>query len=592
METYRPSSGGLLVPTAAFRELYPEPIQQAALQDGPMPPGTRRPVGDGLENILAGLGTGRDKASYTGWTFPRLLTRQDLENMYRVSWLAKRIVNAPADDMTREWRAHSFDDGRGTENRRMEQAEKWFGVRHKVNEALRWARLYGGSLIIVGTADTQAQPRRMAEPLEIDRIPRGGLRYLMVADRWRCPSSGKIEADPASPHFGMPESYLLADTGYEIHHSRVVRFDGERLPWSSWRQNALWHDSALQHVLDALKGCDTTVAAIATMMFEANVDILKLSSLDAKLSRKDGEALLHKRFRMAATMKSFNHLFMLDETETYEKKSNSFANLDKIMQEFYAYVAGAAGIPLTRLFGRSPGGLNATGDSDLENYYTRIASDQETELRPRLETLDAILYRHELGAIPDDAGFEFNSLWELTDKEQAEVEEKRANRDRAYVDMGAVTPGLVARELKDRGTYRAMTDDDLLDAEEGPDEEGDTGSEGQQTGDAALALRPTRAMAEEAKRGLAWRRKHGRGGTAIGIARARDIARRRNLSPETVRRMHSFFARHEPDTRAEGFRPSEGGYPSHGRIAWALWGGDAGKAWADRMMARLDKRDD
>lgn len=98
---------------------------------------------------------------------------------------------------------------------------------------------------------------------------------------------------------------------------------------------------------------------------------------------------------------------------------------------------------------------------------------------------------------------------------------------------------------------------------------------------------PTDAMVEEAQRGLAWRSEFGRGGTEVGIARARDISNRKNLSDDTVVRMNSYFARHEVDKDAEGFRPGEDGYPSNGRIAWALWGGDAGQAWAARKVQEM-----
>ena len=95
-----------------------------------------------------------------------------------------------------------------------------------------------------------------------------------------------------------------------------------------------------------------------------------------------------------------------------------------------------------------------------------------------------------------------------------------------------------------------------------------------------IDLTPTQAMSEEAKRGLAWRKEHGRGGTAVGVARANQLVRRDKLSPRTVLRMYSFFARHEVDKQAEGFKRGEDGYPSAGRIAWALWGGDAGQRWS------------
>jgi hypothetical protein len=104
-----------------------------------------------------------------------------------------------------------------------------------------------------------------------------------------------------------------------------------------------------------------------------------------------------------------------------------------------------------------------------------------------------------------------------------------------------------------------------------------------QNQDRAESFTPTAAMRTEAQRGLDWRREFGRGGTEIGIARGRDIAGGKDLPLDTVNRMVSFFARHEVDKQAEGFSPGEKGYPSNGRIAWALWGGDAGKSWAENI---------
>jgi ATP-dependent protease ClpP protease subunit len=101
-------------------------------------------------------------------------------------------------------------------------------------------------------------------------------------------------------------------------------------------------------------------------------------------------------------------------------------------------------------------------------------------------------------------------------------------------------------------------------------------------------MKPTAEMADEGRQGLAWRAEYNRGGTAIGVARARDISNRANLSPDTIRRMVSYFARHEVDKEAQGFKPGEEGYPSAGRIAWALWGGDPGKAWANQQSKQLE----
>lgn len=105
---------------------------------------------------------------------------------------------------------------------------------------------------------------------------------------------------------------------------------------------------------------------------------------------------------------------------------------------------------------------------------------------------------------------------------------------------------------------------------------------------ASDSFKPTKGMVEEAKRSLAWRREFGRGGTGIGIARARDISNGKNLPYKTVKRMKAFFDRHQSDSKAQGYRRGEKGYPSNGRIAWALWGGNAGYAWAKDIVSRVE----
>ena len=107
-----------------------------------------------------------------------------------------------------------------------------------------------------------------------------------------------------------------------------------------------------------------------------------------------------------------------------------------------------------------------------------------------------------------------------------------------------------------------------------------------------MSFKPTAGMKEEAQRGLDWREEHGRGGTRVGAVRARQIVAGENLSEETVKRMYSFFSRHEVDKQAEGFSQGEDGYPSNGRIAWALWGGDAGYSWSRQIVERLKKEDE
>jgi hypothetical protein len=105
----------------------------------------------------------------------------------------------------------------------------------------------------------------------------------------------------------------------------------------------------------------------------------------------------------------------------------------------------------------------------------------------------------------------------------------------------------------------------------------------------AIDFTPPDAAVAAAQKGLDLRRAFKRGGTSVGVARARDLSNRRNLSPDTIRRMSAYFARHEVDKRAGGFGDDDD--PSAGYIAWLLWGGDAGRDWADDIKAQMDKID-
>lgn len=440
---------------------------------------TNRPVGDvaaaadGLQNVVSGLGTDRDKRSFSVWARPRVLTRDELENMYRGSYLAKRIVNSVADDMTSSGWHYEFDEESEEAKQAIERAEKKFAIPAKVNEALRWGRLYGGSAIVIGTGDV----KDLAKPIDPEKVTPGSLRFLHVMDRWRIAPTGAINKDLGSPWFGLPDSYVLAESSVQVHCSRVIRFDGEKLPYFPWVANAYWHDSVLQHVLDALMNNDTASQGIASMMFEANVDVISGVGIAELLARKDGEAILTKRFQLASLMKSFNKTLILDKDESYEKKSNTFSGLDAVLASFRVEVCGAADIPMTRLFGQSPGGLNATGDGDLQNYYKMIASKQDSDLRPQLEYLYGIVGRSE-EFFDEDMNLVFDPLWEMSEKDKAAVENQRAQRDQIYIGESVIPPHVAAMDLKERGTYRNLTDDDIdavKELNEPMDEEGNVG---------------------------------------------------------------------------------------------------------------------
>lgn len=103
---------------------------------------------------------------------------------------------------------------------------------------------------------------------------------------------------------------------------------------------------------------------------------------------------------------------------------------------------------------------------------------------------------------------------------------------------------------------------------------------------------PPQGVRDEAQKGLDWRSEYGRGGTEVGVARARDLSNGRNISPDTARRMKAYFDRHEIDKQGAGWSPDQDGFPSNGRIAWALWGGDPGQAWANKLVRSMEAEDE
>jgi phage-related protein (TIGR01555 family) len=419
-----------------------------------------------LQNVVAGLGTDRDKMSFTQYVMPIALSVYQLTAMYRASWLARKTIDIPAQDMTREWRTVKFDDGegdtkavkkRGRDTRMfdIENAEKKLGVQKKFKQAIAWGRLYGGAVLIMGTG------RNLDVPLDPEKVKKGDLKYLLVVDKNRISPVGGMVKDPADPDFGLPEIYMLHDSTVRVHHTRVIRFGGSELPWDAWMNNGYWDDSVLQSAYTAMLNADSTTASIATMMFEANVDVVKAEGLADLLAKKNGEAILTKRFQTAALLKSYNRMLLLDGTEEYEKKSNSFANLDNIMTKFMINYSGAVDIPVSRFYGQSATGLNATGDNDIRNYYDSIKNKQRDEVGPNLEKFDAVFIRSTLGTFPDDYRSEFNSLWQMTDTEKAEIQKKNAERDKIYIDTAVITEGTVAKDLKENGVYKNLTDEDV-----------------------------------------------------------------------------------------------------------------------------------
>lgn len=377
-------------------------------------------VTDGFRNLVAGIGTSRDKASGNAYV-STALDYEQLATAYEVSSVAKAIVDMPVEDACREWREWQAQADQIT---LLEAEEKRLGLRKAVMEARSMARLYGGAAIYIGTRDAD-----LSKPLDPARIATGGVRYLAVLDRTEL-TGDEIQRDPRLPGFGLPTMYRMT-TGLEamtpIHPTRLAIFTGPRYASRQMREVAEgWGDSVLTSTLEKAKHLDATVANIASLVFEAKVDVIKIKDFTESL-RSGGteyEQLMLSRFQLAATAKGINGALLLDSEEEYHQKSANFSTLPDIIDRFMQVVSGAARIPVTRLFGTSPGGLNATGESDMRNYYDLVKQQQTLEVEPALALLDECLIRSALGNRPADVWYSWRPLWQPTAKERAENADK------------------------------------------------------------------------------------------------------------------------------------------------------------------------
>lgn len=412
-------------------------------------------MGDGLQSFTAGLGDPmRDKmatASY-GQTY---LDDEQIMALYRNNAIARKIIEIPAMDSVREGRDWQADkDQIGL----IEAEENRLGYWQKLLEARIKARLWGGAAIYIGTGD-----KDLMEPLDVDRVSRGGIKYLTVLSC--CDMvAGDIDTDPMSESYGKPEYYQVSGKSkiLDIHPSRMAIFIGNERPEPGFAigRNAGWGDSVFETVYTAIKQADATSANIASLVFEANVDVFGVPDLLQNLSAPDYESRLIKRFQLSATAKGVNRAIIRDAAETYERKQVTFATLPEVLTKFLTLTAAAADIPATRLYGQSPDGMNASGEGDTRNYYDRLSSEQKLVITPALYNLDECLIRSALGSRPPEVWYSWSPLWQMSDKEKAEIAKMKAETaevlGRSGLFTGEELRTVVANQMSEDGFYPGL----------------------------------------------------------------------------------------------------------------------------------------
>lgn len=386
-------------------------------------------AGDGLTNFVSNIGQANAKTSATAYlqTFD---SQASLEATYSASTWFGKIVDIPADDATREWRSWKADS---TDIEDLEAAEKDLNVRVQVNKALKWARLYGGAVII---PDLPGNP---TSPLNLERVAKGSVRFLSVLHRFEIQKDGDIRRNPLDPLYGLPERWRV-NTGdgqsLFFHPSRVFLFNGRKAS-NGITSNEVWGESIWRHLSDAIEATDSGANIIHALLHEAKIDVVKVDGFMDFIGTDEGESAYMRRWDLAAKLKSVANMLVLDGQDEYEQKTINWSGLPDVMDTLLTVMSGAADIPVTRLVGKSPGGLNSTGESDLRNYYDSVKAKQDLQLSPQMAPLDEVLIRTALGDRPKDIWYDWKPLWTPDEKERAETQKIRAETFQIELNSGA-----------------------------------------------------------------------------------------------------------------------------------------------------------
>ena len=411
---------------------------------------------DGYSNAAAFLG--ENSPLMASGTFVRsgLTSQTDLlTTTYRVSWLAKRIIDMPSEDMTRAWYSLNTSLPAETLNE-MKKLEAEHSVKQEITNAIRWARLYGGSLAVMVI---RGEEDELDQPLDTEMLLPDCFQGLLVLDRAQgITPSLELVSDLDDPDFGLPEYYTVdLETedlhSVKIHHSRVLRFIGRELPNTETARENYWGASELEHIWDELQKRSAASANIAQLIFQANITTLKMGDLGTNLAfGTDGmRSAVMETLQNENRLRTSYGLQIMSADDSLENHSYSFTGLSEIYESFMMDMAGAAEIPATKLFGRSPQGMNATGEADLRNYYDLIAQMQERLLRPALEKLLPVMAISCWGYVPEDLEIIFRPVMTSSPAERAELVQKMSQDVIEGYKAGLLTREQALEELKSRG---------------------------------------------------------------------------------------------------------------------------------------------
>lgn len=471
---------------------------------------------DRWQNQLTGIGTGADKSQH-GRFFPvyRVLD-QELTSLHNGSDLAAKIVDKRPEEMFRRGFELEADGVKSSTIQDVrEYASEYLNVENNLREGMRWGRLYGGLLAVLGVDDGQEpyMPLDETKIRSFDYISLVDRRYAYVQSQYANIRQGKSK-------YGQPEIYLVSNAiaGYSwsgygkiryktaqelreegaqvslIHESRVIRFEGNPADIVTRQQLAGWSWSVLQRVYDAMRQFEHSFDSVGYLLSDASQGVFKLQGLIKAISSGQRQSLAD-RIQIMEMTRSVLRGIAIDagnadgkNAEEFSRVPTPFGGIPELLDRMMLRLAAAADMPATELFGRAPAGLNATGESDTRKWYDTIASEQSNYLTPKLQRIFRLLSLAKEGPLKGkDIKWKVNHkpLWSPTDKETAETQFIKAQRDQIYIEEAVVKPEEVAIDLEDEyPNLNVKAREEALEAGEShepypndPDEPDDQGGE-------------------------------------------------------------------------------------------------------------------
>lgn len=431
---------------------------------------------DGYKNLMNKYGTQDDVSEQYRFVSDTPVTDVELTLNYEENGLFSKIIDIPADDAVSSGFEYGVNDKdlEAFINDSLDELD-FEGV---ASTAIKWSRLYGGSLIVMIVDDG----KELEEPLDWDNIH--GIDELLVFERPLVnPDYNSIyNHDPKNgkwSKFGKPEYYEISPMygkQFRVHESRCLLFKNGTLPQSSSRtEYRFFGMPEYARIHKSLQETVTSHGNGVKLLDRAVQAIYKMNDLATLLETEEGEDVVLRRLRIIDMAKGIINSIAIDaDGEDYDYKSVTFSGVKDIIDSTCNMLSAVTNIPQTKLFGRSPAGENSTGEGDMENYYSYVNKIQKLNLKRNLRVLiDIILmagkYKGEFEEIPDYK-LKFKPLWNLSESEQADVDQKKATTEltkaqtaQVYVDMQAIDASEVRKRLAENGEF---TVNDILDEED------------------------------------------------------------------------------------------------------------------------------